>query len=376
MFYILSYKYKPNTAGTNRFLGYLNALDKKGIPTTVVFLHPDRQYHRLAHTFQHIKVEYMWHRWLPYRNPFTSLTLNRYIQRFLHRLKEGDTVYSYSVNKLIHSVQKVKGVHTYAEITEHPKASPGWVHPLLKLSPEEYRETILKLDNLFVISRPLKDYYVEMGRAPESVTIVNMFVDPERFKHIQKKHVGAPYIAYCGTASISKDGVDDLIKAFSIVSQNHPELELYIIGKTPKKNDRIANKRLMEELEISDKIHFTGVVSADEMPQLLKNASILALARPNNLQAAYGFPTKLGEYLLSGNPVVVTDVGTISDYLEDQKSAMIARPDDPEDFAQKAAFLLEHPQQAKEIGHAGSVVANTQFNNFIETEKLIHVIGL
>ena len=52
-------------------------------------------------------------------------------------------------------------------------------------------------------------------------------------------------------------------------------------------------------------MEFTGRTSPEVMPQILTDASILALARPNNVQSQNGFPTKLGEYLATGNPVAI-----------------------------------------------------------------------
>ena len=67
---------------------------------------------------------------------------------------------------------------------------------------------------------------------------------------------------------------------------------------------------------MKDSIVFTGIVSAADIPQILKNAAVLALDRPDSLQAQCGFPTKLGEYLLTENPVIVTKVGDIPLFLE------------------------------------------------------------
>ena len=60
------------------------------------------------------------------------------------------------------------------------------------------------------------------------------------------------------------------------------------------------------------------------MPKYLCNAKLLALARPDSIQAQGGFPTKLGEYLATGRPVVVTKVGEIPDYLEDGVNAFLS----------------------------------------------------
>ena len=226
---------------------------------------------------------------------------------------------------------------------------------------------------MFVISTALKKYYVSLGVPEDKIEIVNMTVDPNRFLGIRRQPT-EKYIAYCGTASNNKDGVDELIKSFAIVHKSHPEVKLYIIGKTPDKADAFGNIKLIEELGIKENVIFTGIVSAAEMPQMLKNAIVLALDRPNSLQAQCGFPTKLGEYLLTQNPVVVTNVGDIPLFLKDGETALLSKERDPQEFSSKLIWALEHPSEAAEIGKSGCQVALREFNYLKETNKIVNAI--
>ena len=201
-----------------------------------------------------------------------------------------------------------------------------------------------------------------------------MIVDPDRFMGVEKQS-SAPYIAYCGTATNTKDGVDELIKAFAITVSQHPEYKLYIIGSTPSKKQHFGNLELAKSLGIESKVVFTGIVPSSEIPQMLKNASILALDRPNNLQAQYGFPTKLGEYLLTANPVVITSVGNIPLFLKDMESALIVEPQNPHAFSKKINWAIEHPKEAQIIGSNGKRIAEKFFNPIIETKKIIEIVN-
>jgi len=100
----------------------------------------------------------------------------------------------------------------------------------------------------------------------------------------------------------------------------------------------------------------------------------LLLARPNNIQAKGGFPTKLGEYLASGVPVVITNVGEISQYLTDKKNAYIAEPDNPISFASKIKEALQNYNEAKFIGEKGKEVANNVFSYKVQGRYLIEMI--
>ena len=203
--------------------------------------------------------------------------------------------------------------------------------------------------------------------------MINMIVDTSRFLGIEKQS-SEKYIAYCGTASNNKDGVDELIRAFAILVSKHPDYKLYIIGNTPSKDQRFGNLELVKSLGIEKNVVFTGIVSRDEIPQLLKNAEILALDRPDNLQAKYGFPTKLGEYLLTGNPVVVTNVGDIPLFLKNGISAFIADPQNAQSFADKLCWVIEHPKEAKVVGENGKRIAEMSFSYLTETKKLVNII--
>ncbi len=95
----------------------------------------------------------------------------------------------------------------------------------------------------------------------------------------------------------------------------------------------------------------------------------LLLARPANKQSEGGFPSKLGEYLSTGNPVVITNTGEISDYLEDGVSAFIAEPDSIESFSDKLEEAYKSPI-SKSIGLKGKEVAEKYFDYKIQASKL------
>lgn len=371
MLYILNFQYSPNNAATNRLLAYYRAFDQMGVKAHVIYVHPDRQYSRIDEKFSNIQITYLWNKFLPYRGFFGKLTYGRYVSRFLSMLKPGDIVYTYSVSALTRACTQIKGVKVYAERTEHPEASAGFPSSLAALTPEEHYETLQRLAGLFVISEPLRDYYSSHGVANSKIEIINMTVDPSRFMKIHKTSCKDRYIAYCGTASNNKDGVDELIKSFAIVAQQLPDVKLYIVGKTPSKEQRFGNMELVESLGLKDRVLFTGIVKSENIPQLLMNAEVLALDRPDNLQAKYGFPTKLGEYLLTKNPVVVTAVGDIPKFLKDGVSALIAKPSDAEDFSSKLIWALTHKDEAARIGRVGCSVAMENFNSFTEAQKIV-----
>lgn len=366
--YIVCNSYNPNTAFTNRIFSFLRGFSELGIEAEVVYLAPDLMRSTAQEQFSHITFRYMWEHW-----PFSSRFLNKiaeeyYGWKYANSLKPGDVVYLTNFGNIFFKVIGRKGVKVVHEKTEHPD-----IYSFKGFNVKRYKREIHKVDGMFVISTALKKYYMSLGLPEEKIEIVNMTVDSTRFAGLEKQPA-EKYIAYCGTASNNKDGVDELIKSFAIVHNSHPDVKLYIIGKTPDKDDFSGNLKLIKDFGLNDSVVFTGIVASADIPQILKNATILALDRPDSLQAQYGFPTKLGEYLLTENPVVVTKVGDIPLFLKDGQTALLSEERNPQEFSAKLIWALEHPKEASEIGKAGAQVALQKFNYLNETKKIVSVI--
>lgn len=366
--YIVCNSYQPNTAPTNRLLSFVRGFSELGIKAEVVFLSPNSEKSKVNKQYPHITFRYMWEK-LHFSNRIVNKIAEEYYGwKFARSLKPGDVVFLTNFGNIFFKVINKKGVKVIHEKTEHPD-----VYSFKGFNIKRYKHEVKKVNGMFVISTALKDYYASLGLSKDKIEIVNMTVDSNRFVGLTKQP-SEKYIAYCGTASNNKDGVDELIKSFAIVHKVFPDVKLYIIGKTPDKDDVSGNLNLIDNLGIKESVVFTGIVSAAEMPQILKNAAVLALDRPDSLQAQCGFPTKLGEYLLTENPVVVTKVGDIPLFLKDGKTAILAEERNPHDFSSKLIWALQHPEEASKIGKAGALVAMREFNYLNETKKIVDVI--
>lgn len=368
-FYIISDHYSPNIAATNHALAFIKGFSDHGIIAEWIFILPSDKFDVVPNVIKGITCRYLWNRKLGRNKILKHLYKWIPLSIFLYKLKKGDKILLLGCNEYLWLFLKKRGIKVYHERTEHPDVVKTGHLPW---SNYFYKKQTKRVDGLFVISQKLKDYFISIGCQKDKVHIVNMVVDSNRFIGIEKQPVDHHYIAYCGNGSNSKDGVDNLIKAFKYVSEAFPHELLYIIGKKPPKESE--NSQLVESLGLTNHVIFTGVVSANDMPQLLKNADLLALCRPSSLQNEMGFPTKLGEYLLTGNPVVVTRVGDIPRFLKDGESAFMTDTTDIKGFGEKMIWALKRSDKSKEIGLKGKIVAEQNFNYLTESHKFLKVI--
>lgn len=372
MLYFIGDAYSPGTPGENRFDGICRGIASQGIAITRVFIRPNEERMKTNDINTGIQYKYLWEGETLSSGKWRHIQQIRWLRAFLKTVTSEDKlVVTNSDYLFVYSL--FPKLHVYHEKSEYPElhieSEPWLIRQIFKA----YIATCKKLDGLFPISFALKDYFMSKGIAEEKIQVINMTVDPSRFVGLKKENVTDKYIAYCGAVSNYKDGVDVLIKAFAIVADHIPDIKLYIIGGFPFKKDKEEDYALVDSLGLNDRVVFTGTIHREQMPQMLKNAEVLVLARPDNIQAKYGFPTKLGEYLLTGNPVVVTRVGDIPQFLKDGESAYIAEPGNVEDIAHKMIDAVSSPA-AKEIGQNGADVAMREFNSETESKKIIKFI--
>lgn len=233
-----------------------------------------------------------------------------------------------------------------------------------------YVNTTYKLmDAMIIMTEPLIEYYKTKVKKECKLIHIPMTVDSSRFDMASTSvELGFQYIAYCGNMSGNKDGVENLIESFSMIESQIPDLKLLLIGDTTNK---VEFERLRQKAIDTgcDNIVFYGRVERSEMPALLKGAKALVLARPSSLQSAGGFPTKLGEYLATGNPVIVTAVGDIPKYLN-KSNSYIVRPDDNRAFADAIIECITNSSQSKIIGMEGRKLMERFFDFKIQSEAL------
>lgn len=290
--------------------------------------------------------------------------VNRWLRdyRFYKTIKQiarkGDVVLYYS-SPLFQSFMKGDFVSIVDE-TEVPLygLKAGFIHRFFSWCRDRVR---LKADALFVISHTLKEYFCEKGFPKEKIFVATMMVDSSRFEGVSKDS-NEDYVAYCGSISNHKDGVDTLIKSFAKVHKKLPTVRLLMAGNFTTEEDKRLDYGLIKDLHLEGVVEFVGSIPSNDLPQFLINAHCLVLSRPNNTQAYYGFPNKVGEYLLTGNPIVITSVGDLPLYLRDGEECYIAKCDDIDSISDKLIEALTSPL-AKTVGQQGCEKAKQVFNN-------------
>jgi glycosyltransferase involved in cell wall biosynthesis len=278
-------------------------------------------------------------------------------------------VYSNLITYMVFLLTRLLSIKYIQERSEYPFLSyTGNIIGRTKLR-FYLRFICARFDGFLVISSALENYFRPYMKGDTKTHLIPILVETERF--IQADSPSRNVISYCGSMQGTKDGVPLLIEAFSKIASQFPETDLQLIGPTNFEGFSHLQAQI-NDLGLSNRIVFTGRVERDEMPGLLQESRILALARPPSKQSEGGFPTKLGEYLATGRLSVVTGVGDIPDYLVHAKNALLAEPGNVEDFAKQLEYGLAHESERKIMGKEGRMLAENVFSYKIQGDKLFN----
>lgn len=385
-----------NSADANRFAGIIKGLLASGIKVTQVVTsgyNDANEYRKKGYNFSdsNFKVYYTRHIlnsniWLKRFNKYVLRRLTHALS--LSRLKKlmcTDCDYLWLTNNqeilaaFNSCSNKIKSktiieLNEFNDIYKEKGATGNKLQQQYAIESEKvFLEAVGKIDNFVIMTRTLVKHYRAMAKSEARFLHMPMTVDISRFIDFDAEVLyKKPYIAYAGTFNNTKDGTDILIKSFATIASTFPDLNLYLAGFYHY--DMEKQKELIKELGLQNRITYLGVLNKEQIPPYLINASLAVLPRPDSHQAQGGFPTKLGEYLATGNPVCVTSVGEIPNYLVDNESAFLATPGSVESFTDALRRALSDEENAKNIGLAGQNVAKRNFSLDVQIRNLVNFL--
>jgi glycosyltransferase involved in cell wall biosynthesis len=232
-------------------------------------------------------------------------------------------------------------------------------------------------DGLIVISENIMEFYKNKGAKPDRMMYLPALVDmAQQEGALQPVDLirGKKYFLNSGSFE-EKEGIYLVMDAFAMVSRSCDEILLVFTGNPPTdKKSQVEQKA--GELGITDKLIFTGYLTRDELYWCYKHSVALLCCRRQSAFASYGFPTKLVEYLASGQPVIATDVGEVNRYLKDEVNAFIAQAESVDSIAQAMTRVLNMGVDANAIGQQGKKLAEQLFDYRSYTKALTRLLNV
>jgi glycosyltransferase involved in cell wall biosynthesis len=196
---------------------------------------------------------------------------------------------------------------------------------------------LLKLPNVVGVQgdawRPFyKKLNVSMSRI---VTIRNWL--PPFFDELNQsvKQVKGEILKFCFVGwLVEKKGVNELFQAIHLLSKQY-DFEFTFVGGGTLESKLL---KLIDENELTHRVHVTGWVEPDEVRVHLSEAHVFVLP-----SKAEGFPNALLEAMAFGLPAICTNVGAVADSLFNDVNGYLLERGDAVSIAQAMVCYLNDP---------------------------------
>ncbi len=245
------------------------------------------------------------------------------------------------------------------------------VHSMLA---QDYPDTFSRLANMFIekASRSMTNHFVavsgglqkaliKQGIPEKKITVVYNGLDPQIFRgkeHIDpgwRKRAGiaedVPLVSIVGRLHQVK-GHRYFLKAAAELLKNRKDIHFLVVGSGP---EREALEELTNDLGISEYVTFTGFIS--NVSEVMPDLNLLVV--PSLWE---GFGLTALEAMAVGVPVVATSVGGLPEIVEHGTTGLLVPPADEEALAKCILWVLEHPQESKEMALAAKAVVEEKFS--------------
>jgi glycosyltransferase involved in cell wall biosynthesis len=156
-----------------------------------------------------------------------------------------------------------------------------------------------------------------------------------------------------------RKGGPDLVKAFELVRQVHPDAKLTIVGCSPPVD--------------AINCQIVGKIPVHEVGQYFRAASVFCL--PTYLEP---FGIVFIEAMASKLPVVATNVGAIPDIVRDGETGYLVNPGDVQAIADALITLISDPEKSRAFGQKGNKLAQDNYSwdavGRLMKDHILHIV--
>lgn len=232
-----------------------------------------------------------------------------------------------------------------SDVHTHPRRNQG----ILRRT----RSAISESDEVTAVSRGLAAQVNRLADTRKPVRVIYRGVDTERFSPVPhaaqvRSRLGLP-ISGLGICTVGRlvraKGILELLDAFESLAHRFPDSWLSLVGDGPLKRmveDRIGSGTL------SGRVYMARARPQTEVAEWMNAADVFALA-----SHAEGLPNVVLEAMACACPVVATDVGGVSEAVEDGETGILVPKENGPALAEALSRLLTSEGLRRRMGEAG-----------------------
>lgn len=215
-----------------------------------------------------------------------------------------------------------------------------------------------KVASVTTICDGLKQDLISRGIADDKITLIPNAVDISKFTGPDKADAGLveklnlkdmTVLGFIGSF-YDYEGLDILLKSMHSILARVPNACLLLVGGGPEDENL---KILSEQKMLGDRVIFTGRVSHDKVQDYYNLVDIFVYPRKKMRLTDLVTPLKPLEAMAQHKLVAASDIGGHRELIEDGKTGVLFKADDPLALAKKIGQLVENKKEWPKYHHAG-----------------------
>lgn len=156
----------------------------------------------------------------------------------------------------------------------------------------------------------------------------------------------------------------NLLKAFNLVHEQHPNWTLHCVGQDFKDGYSESVYHLVKDLDLEHQVFFYG--SCPDSSAIIQQVDIGVLS-----SSSEGLPLSLLEYGLGQLPIVATNVGDCKSVFPEGSQCFLVAPNHPEVLAKQMMFLISDQTLRETIGKIHNKYVIEHFSSSAVKDKLL-----
>lgn len=213
---------------------------------------------------------------------------------------------------------------------------------LVRARMEHIRAMCDMVDRFVAPSHFLAERYVEFGVPKERIMHSRYGFDTSYYNAQRQRTDDGVRFGYLGTW-IPPKGLHLLIEAFNGISD--PRASLHLYGHALPYDGHEDYEENLRGLIRSPRIHLEGAYSNENVGQILADLDVLVV--PSIWYE--NSPLTIQEAMLAGVPVLTSDLGGMSELVQDGVNGLTFRPRDPDDLQAKMVRLIRDASLRRQL---------------------------
>ncbi len=323
-------------------------------------------------------------KFFPLDNWFFNQSISRIYNKVQADVYEAHAVSGYGFLKAVKKnksstpfVQVIHGVLADEYLQSRKSTSPTFRTKIADLLMWQLARTEAKLAKdatlIVTVSKYSLEKIVNLYRVnKEKIRVVPNGVDPQRFKPTEdyekiRQEIGVndkPCVLFVGRL-IQRKGLPFLVEAAKDIIKECSETMFVIVGDGPLRGHLVAE---LEKTNLSRNFKFLGDVTDEMLPKLYNCCDVFALP---SIQEGQGIA--LLEAQATAKPVVVFNVGAVSEAMLNGYSGLLVKPTDSGELGQAILRLLSDKQLRERMGARGREFVSKNYSWSICAEKMFNI---